>query len=252
MTLSGYPAEHPYRTVAGILLAIVFVVLATGVLNVLVVMGNLVQLALEEFLFAAIGIFLLARFGWWGRAGYTTGIRREYLLLLILPAAVALLSLGEGIRVTAPLAVLAFAGLTLLVGFAEETIFRGLIFTTLLPTGTIPAVFMSSLFFAAPHLLNIVGGIWNPAFAVADSVTAFGIGITFAAIRLRTGSIWPLVGLHALFDFCSLIVLGGIDVKAQSAQSLFTSVFFGVVFVVYGLFLLRNGKYRVQEKESPP
>jgi len=249
MTLSGYASEHPYRSVAGILLAVVLVVLATGILNVIFLMGNLVQLALEESLFAGIGIILLSRLDWWKRAGYTTGIRMADLPLCILPAAVALLSLGEGIRVTTPLAVLAFAGLTILVGFAEESVFRGLIFTTLLPTGTTRAVVISSFFFAAPHLLNIIGGIWNPAFAVVDSVTAFGIGITFAAIRLRTGSIWPLVGLHALFDFCSLIVLGGIDVKAQSAQSLFASIFFGVVFMVYGMFLLRKGNYTGQEKE---
>jgi len=142
--------------------------------------------------------------------------------------------------VTAPLAIIAFAALTLVVGFAEETWFRGLILTTLLPTGTIRAVIMSSFFFAAPHLLNMIGGTWDPAFTVVDSIAAFGLGITFAAIRLRTGSIWPLVGIHALFDFTSLISLGGVNVPAQSPRVLLTSVFIGILFVGYGLFLLRN------------
>ena len=113
----------------------------------------------------------------------------------------------------------AFAALTLIVGFAEETFFRGLILTTLLPTGAIRAVILSSLLFAAPHLLNIIGGLWDPAFTLVDSIAAFGLGITFAAIRLRTGSIWPVIGIHAFFDFTSLVSLGGITVTAQSLQS---------------------------------
>ena len=141
---------------------------------------------------------------------------------------------------TAPIALLAFAALTLVIGFAEETFFRGLILNTLLPTGTIHAVVLSSFLFAILHFLNIIGGTWDPLFTIVDSVAAFGLGITFAAIRLRTGSIWPLVGIHALFDFTSLISLGGINVPAQSPRVLFTSVFFGIVFVVYGLFLLRS------------
>jgi hypothetical protein len=142
--------------------------------------------------------------------------------------------------VTAPLVILAFAALTLLVGFAEETFFRGLILTALLPAGTTGAVVLSSFFFAAPHLLNVIGGTWDPAFTIVDSIAAFGLGITFAAIRLRTGSIWPLVGIHALFDFTSLVALGGMEVPAQSPQVLLASVVVGIVFVLYGLFLIRK------------
>ncbi|HUH79001.1 MAG TPA: CPBP family intramembrane glutamic endopeptidase [Methanoregula sp.] len=240
MTLADFTLRHPYRSSFLFFLIVVFVVLALGLLNLLVPMGSLVQLATEDIVLAGIGILILARLGWWGRAGYTTGIRPAHVPLLILPAAVALLSLGGGVRVTAPVALLMFAALTLLVGFAEETFFRGLILSTLLPEGTVRAAVLSSFLFAAPHLLNIIGGLWDPAFTVVDAFAAFGIGTTFAAIRVRTGSIWPLVGLHALVDFCSLVSLGGIDVRAQSLQSLLTTAFFGIVFVAYGLILLRG------------
>jgi len=180
------------------------------------------------------------RLNWWGEAGYTAGIGLSQVPLFILPLAIALLSLGQGIQVTAPITILSFAALTLVIGFAEETYFRGLILTTLLPTGTIRAVILSSFLFAAPHLLNIIGGAWDPSFTIVDSIAAFGLGMTFAAIRLRTGSIWPLVGIHALFDFSSLISLGGIEVPAQPPQALLMSVLFGIVFVIYGLFLLRR------------
>ena len=203
-------------------------------------MGTLVQVALGDLILAAIGVALLMRLDWWEKAGYTTGIRLKHAPLIILPLAFALLPLGTGIQVTAPAAILAFAALTLIVGFAEETFFRGLILTSLLPAGALRAVVLSSLLFAAPHLLNIIGGLWDPAFTIVDSIAAFGLGITFAAIRLRTGSIWPVIGIHALFDFTSLIALGGITVTSQSLQSLVTSVCIGIVFIAYGLFLLRN------------
>jgi membrane protease YdiL (CAAX protease family) len=240
MTLAGFAHEHPYRSSAGFLLVVVVVVLAVGMANERFLMGSLVQVAVVDLTLAIIGIFLLARLGWWGKAGYTTGIRFSHVPLFILPVAIGLVSVGQGIRVTAPLVILAFAGLTLLVGFAEETFFRGLILTALLPAGTIRAVVLSSFFFAAPHLLNVIGGTWDPAFTIVDSIAAFGLGITFAAIRLRTGSIWPLVGIHALFDFTSLIALGGVEVSAQSPQVLLGSVVIGIVFVLYGLFLLRK------------
>ena len=151
---------------------------------------------------------------------------------------------------TAPVIILAFAALTLVVGFAEETYFRGLILTSLLPTGVIRAALISSFFFAAPHLLNNLGGTWDPAFTVVDSIAAFGLGITFVALRLRAGSIWPLVGIHTLFDFTSLVALGGVEVHAQSLQLLVSSVIVGMAFVAYGLFLLRGVKNNVPEQPA--
>jgi hypothetical protein len=240
MKFTNFTMQHPYRSSAVFLLIMLFVILATGMISPVLRMGNLEQLAVGDLILATTGIFLMTRLDWWRKAGYTTGIRLAQFPLFILPLAIALLSLGEGIRVTAPLSILAFAALTLIVGFAEETFFRGLILTSLLPIGTTRAVVLSSFLFAAPHFLNIIGGIWDPTFTVVDSIAAFGLGITFAAIRLRTGSIWPLVGIHAIFDFTSIISLGGIDVPAQSPQVLFSSVFIGIVFIVYGLFLLRS------------
>jgi len=239
MTLTGFTMDHPYLNSVVLLLIVLLVAIAIGTVNAIFLLGSLVQLAVVDLILIIIGIFLLTSLEWWGKAGYTAEIRLAQVPLFILPIAIALLSLGQGIRVIAPAAILAFAALTLVVGFAEETYFRGLILTTLLPTGTIRAVILSSFLFAAPHLLNMLGGVWDPYFTVVDSFAAFGIGITFAAIRLRTGSIWPLLGIHALYDFSSLISLGGIDVPAQSPQDLIMSVFFGIVFVAYGLFLLR-------------
>jgi hypothetical protein len=104
--------------------------------------------------------------------------------------------------------------------------------------------------FALPHLLNVLGGTWDPAFTVVDTVAAFGLGFTFAALRIRSGSIWPLVGIHALFDFTSIVAIGGVEVHAQSLPLLVSSVAIGTAFVVYGLFLLRGTGKPVPEKAA--
>ncbi len=135
MTLARFTSLHPYRSSAGFLLMVVVVVIAVGLITRVFLMGNLVQLAVGDLILAIIGIFLLMRLDWWRRAGYTTGIRLAQAPLGILPCAIALVSLGNGIRVTGPIAILVFGLLTLIVGFAEETFFRGLILTTLQPTG---------------------------------------------------------------------------------------------------------------------
>ena len=240
MAIPGYSRNHPYRSSVELLLIVIVVIVLFGAIHAIFQLESLVQIAAADLILSLIGIFLLARLGWWRNAGYTAGIRLAQVPLLILPCAIALLSLAQGVQVTAPVTILGFAALTLLIGFTEETWFRGLIFNTLLPAGTIRAVIISSFLFAAPHLLNAIGGVWDPVFTIVDAVAAFGLGITFAALRLRTGSIWPLVGLHALFDFTALISVGGIEIPAQSPGVLVSSVFIGLVFVVYGLYLLKN------------
>ncbi len=247
MKTGRFTAQYPYLSAAGFLVIVVCMVLGIGAINEVFLMGSLVQVAVVDSVLALTGIFLVARLGWWERAGYTTGIRWADVPLFILPGAVALLSLSGGFQVTAPVTVLAFAALTLVVGFAEETYFRGLILTSLLPTGVIRAAVVSSFLFAAPHLLNSFGGTWDPAFTVVDSIAAFGLGITFAALRIRTGSIWPLVGIHALFDFTSLVALGGVEVHTQSSEVLLSSVIVGMAFVAYGLFLIRGVKNNAPE-----
>ncbi|MFZ0005724.1 MAG: CPBP family intramembrane glutamic endopeptidase [Methanoregula sp.] len=242
MTLTRFTEEHPYLSSAVFLLVFLFVLIVCAFLNLVFMAGLIQQVAIADLLLASIGIFLVIRLDWLGKAGYSTGIRLAQVPLFLLPCAFALLSLGDGIQVTAPLAILYFAILTLVVGFAEETYFRGLILTALLSTGTLRAVFISALLFAALHLLNIFGGTWDPTYTVVDIVAAFGLGITYAAIRLRTESIWPVVGIHALFDFTAIISQGGIQVSEQSLHVLLMLVFTGVVCAVYGLFLLRDRK----------
>ena len=146
MKTERFTTQYPYLSATGFLVIVVCVVLGIGAINEVFLMGSLVQVAVVDSVLALTGIFLVSRLGWWEKAGYTTGIQWADVPLFILPGVVALLSLSGGSQVTAPVTILAFAALTLVVGFAEETYFRGLILTSLLPTGVIRAAMVELLF----------------------------------------------------------------------------------------------------------
>ncbi len=87
-----------------------------------------------------------------------------------------------------------------MVGFSEEVMFRGFLLSALRGVmGVWPAVILSSVLFGAVHVTNgFITGAWGPA-VVQASMAAMS-GLAFAALRVRTGSLWPGIVLHGLWD----------------------------------------------------
>jgi membrane protease YdiL (CAAX protease family) len=90
-------------------------------------------------------------------------------------------------------------------GFAEELIFRGLMFGTLLAAwsgsgkGLARAAVASSLFFSLIHILNALVG--HQLLRVAAQVAwAFLLGIAFAYFVRLAGSVWPAAVFHGTLD----------------------------------------------------
>lgn len=104
-------------------------------------------------------------------------------------------------------------------GITEELIFRGFIFGSLRKMkGTKTAVVVSSVFFAAMHLVNIdISNIYN----VIRLLTAISIvGCAFALIVLETGSIWSTVAFHAIYNILS----GDTNIIHVSTEQLFPAI----------------------------
>ncbi|MES9898048.1 MAG: CPBP family intramembrane glutamic endopeptidase [Sedimenticola sp.] len=151
-------------------------------------------------------------------------------LVILLVLSIALVALG--IRIFKPVpeelvtlllktAVTALiAGL--LIGFIEETFFRGGLFTALRKRHTfISTMLLSSLLYAAMHFIDppaLPQGeaiVWNSGLQILagtfdqflewrtyDSFLAlFVLGMFFALVRERTGNIAYCIGLHAAFVF---------------------------------------------------
>lgn len=117
------------------------------------------------------------------------------------------------------------------VALYEETLFRGYILESFLRlskfSNVLPAVFWSSLLFGLSHLMNLARqDLPTTLYQVGFT---FGLGALYAAIYLRTGSLWWPIVLHFANDF---IVLAGTGSVVQVAPNLFTISFSAIEFLV--------------------
>ena len=142
---------------------------------------------------------------------------------------------------------------TLLVGFSEELMLRGAVLQGFRHATKIwPAVLLTSVAFGAMHSLNVfVTGDLKAA--LVQSCAAFLSGLVFIALRLRTGSLWPPIIVHALWDFATF-TLGAaghqathgnlpaeaVTPAAASGLTEFIPILLVLPNAIYGLWLMRN------------
>ena len=137
----------------------------------------------------------------------------------------------------------------LMVGVAEEFIFRGVIAQTLLEhfgtsrAGIWKACALSGVLFGAAHLTNLLG---SAVFGVLmQCLFAAALGTLFAAIYFRTGNLWVTVFLHGMMDLSSMLIGGlyGTTTLAESVSSYDASMLISVVlYLIPMAFLLRKKK----------
>ena len=128
------------------------------------------------------------------------------LLLIPLGAGLPFLAFGLNLRATdaVPLIVVG----TPLIALNEELFFRGVLLELLRPTGWRRAITTTAVLFGAAHALNLLAGASLPFTILQVAATTAG-GVTLAAIRIRSGSLWPLIAVHALLDTIALSTLTG-------------------------------------------
>jgi len=132
----------------------------------------------------------------------------------------------------------------LLVGISEELMFRGILFKSALSQFTVwKAIWISSIIFGAIHALNaFVTGDISTAFAQAIAATMSGIW--FMAIRIRTGSLMPVMIVHGLWDFSIFMLTFGPTTNEAASPSFLIQLLAPSLLVlplfIYGLFILRD------------
>lgn len=137
-------------------------------------------------------------------------------------------------------------------GLAEEAIFRGLLqgaFSKLFQksshTFLIASIF-SSILFGMVHLTNIFSVHQSVAVSLQQVITAFAIGISFAAIRTFTGGITTTVIIHTLFDFQSDIATG---VETASPWSQVVGLYGSVIVVsIIIIMIMDHNTNKVRDK----
>ena len=110
---------------------------------------------------------------------------------------------GVGLRydgITTVMAVLSF----LLVGVAEEIIFRGFLFNGMRRTGSLTvAVVVSAITFGMGHIVNLLTGHATME-TLVQIVFAVAWGFLFTFAYLKGGSLLPCIAIHGLIDVFSV------------------------------------------------
>ncbi|MBS9779710.1 MAG: CPBP family intramembrane metalloprotease [Moraxellaceae bacterium] len=119
---------------------------------------------------------------------------------------------------------------TFLVGFSEELMYRGMVFSAFLQDSKVKAVLVSAVIFSLLHAVNVLagvsfGGMWLQLFMT------FIAGLFFAFVRLKIENIVPLIIYHWLWDFT---LIGGQVLQDGDINGNFTTamIFFQLAFAV--------------------
>ena len=177
----------------------------------------------------------------WRRIGFVTP--RHWHLALFPLATVGFGYLGQ-FRAQ-PVTTIALAVvLVVLVAVGEEIAFRGVLLELLSSRGTGYAVTATSALFGATHLVNLALGAALPG--VILQVLFSGMGAAgFAALRLRTASLWIPIGLHAAYDLIFRVVV--IQPGTAFANTVYT--LHGLGWLLFAVALLAP---RVQRRVAIP
>jgi membrane protease YdiL (CAAX protease family) len=127
--------------------------------------------------------------------------------------------------------------LALMVGFVEESVFRGLMLTALRERGVWRAIIVTSVLFGLTHLANVLAGA-TVLETISQVAYTIAFGVAFAALVLSTGIIWPLVLAHAAIDAAYFLQVPGF--AFSTTWTLIINLGVVVVFTGYGIVVMRR------------
>lgn len=91
--------------------------------------------------------------------------------------------------------------MTVLVGFSEELMFRGIILRIFLEKNSLnKAILISALLFSLLHSVNVLAGL-DPLGVMLQLLSTFIFGIIYGCLAIIMKNIIPLIIFHATWDF---------------------------------------------------
>lgn len=221
------------------------------------------QGCLSELVLTVLAIVLLAAFKRldvlkFKFKGFATGLKVgavlvvDILLLIIVYLAVGDVNGNRSVNASV-MQVFFFITEMLLVGVAEEALYRGLIQNEVMDyigsnsVGQIRIVIViAGILFGMSHLLNAINPSVGFGSALVQAIVAVPIGILFGTIYYRSKkNLWVGILLHALIDGASFVLIGTLSGVSQAeAIGSFTAVnlvpFF--IYFVVDCWVLRRKK----------
>lgn len=163
----------------------------------------------------------------------------------------ALILLGP-ITPSGPGRLAALGAIALCVGFAEELMFRGLVFHWFRDLPVRRTILVSAFAFGAAHL----GGLLvsdATAVILAQSVFASAVGAIMACARARDRSIWLPIAVHAGFDFAALAAAGSIGGALEDSSATIVRLLVpGAVMWLWAAWLIRRIPNDARVTPPPP
>ena len=136
----------------------------------------------------------------------------------------------------------------LCVGFLEEVIFRGLLFTAIAKDNVKSAIIISSVTFGIGHIINLVNGSGMDLVSnLCQIVFAIAVGFLLVTIFYRGGSLIACILVHAAIN--TLGTFANDANLTTEAQLLHLGILI-VITVAYALFLTRTLPKNRQEAAS--
>lgn len=238
------PWRWPLRFVGLLLLFALGTFIITSTMNAIWHQHSIVVTFLSECALGLAAVFLLSRFRWWRVAGFRTPRYSPAIWCLLAPCFVLISDANTVVQwwdyLPGRYNALLFAIFALLVGFVEETYFRGMILRALLVRGPWLAAIISSILFGGLHLLHLIEG-QNLVATLSQAIWATALGFLFAAVALRTQSIVPLIVIHALMDFIPFLAFNGTVIPyTPSSYDLRETAVEAFVYIALGVIAMRG------------
>ena len=122
----------------------------------------------------------------------------------------------------------------LCVGFIEEIIFRGFLFTALCRENVKSAVIISSLTFGIGHIVNLLNGaeVLETLLQICYAVAA---GFLFTVIFYKSKSLIPCIVTHSVINSLSAFA-----VERTQTMAIVTAAILTAVSLAYGLWILKK------------
>ncbi len=235
MTGAPFAQRHPYWFVALLEVVTIAVYLLVGTVAYFTELSNNWIYGSASLILSLVAALILTKMGWWKAVGFRWPNRPRDLWYFALPLLPAVITLMVGVEVTSLVLLAEFFVITLLIGFAEEAIFRGLMLNALKAHGFWRAAIITALLFGLSHALNGLAGK-SMAETGAQIFYAVAFGFAFAALVLKKGILWPLVIVHFLIDFVSFLQRPGFIIAP--AWNVLLVVGLAVIFTAYGAFVM--------------
>lgn len=233
--ITRFAELHPYGFVAILEAVVVLVYLLVGTIAYFLRFSNMVLYGLANFVLTLIVIAWLTRSGWWKTVGFKPLHQRGDLLYFLIPLVPMVLNFIPGVQIESIVYTTGVLLIALMVGFAEESIFRGLMLQAIKPLGQWRAAIITALLFGVTHAMNAMTGK-----SALDSMMQIGyavaIGFAYAALALKKDVLWPLVLSHFLTDFVFFIQKPGFSLPSFWQSFLVISLTIG--FSAYGIFMM--------------